>query len=93
MQIQTDAVTVLGTGLWDEEHPEYGLYLAFKDNDGHSRRWSLDAKVNGSTPAEGERVALVVRMGQRAEAKLSANGTPYIHRRDKFKVVGVADAA
>lgn len=86
MVVITDNVTVLGYGQWNDEKPEYGEYVAFKDEAGHSRRWSLDKAVNGSRAAEGEVVTLRAFVRQRAEAKIGKSGEPYIQRRDQFKV-------
>lgn len=91
MNITTDNVTVLGTGQWDDENPKMGEYLAFKDGDGVTRKWTN--KLNGATPGEGEIVRLVAHVRQRTDAQLAKSGEPYIRRRDQFRIVDAVKAA
>lgn len=91
MNITTDNVTVLGTGQWNDDDPKFGEYLAFRDGAGKVRKWTN--KLNGSTPAEGEIVRLKAEVRQREDAKLGADGKPYIGRRDQYRVTEALKAA
>lgn len=91
MHIQTDNVTVLGTGQWNDDKPEYGEYIAFRDEAGKVRKWTN--KMNGGTPVEGEVVRLRAEVRQREDAQLSAEGKPYIRRKDQYRVLEALKAA
>jgi hypothetical protein len=84
-----DEVTIIGYGPWDEAQPKFGEWVRVKaDEDETTRRYTLDKSINGSRPAEGEKVVVQLLSRMKATAYNDSEGRAQSGSKEQLKVVG-----